>query len=71
MLKVLPITDIKVETAVSVATTASWRMDAEHDSMEVMEKPMGLYLGLMEWRASFNRLILQKMLSTDRTLDVV
>ena len=64
-------TDIRVETAVSVAATASWRMEAEQDSIEVMEKPMGLYFGLMEWRASFKRLILLKMLSTERTLDGV
>ena len=59
----LPMTDIRVETAVSVALTASWRIDAEHDSIEVIEKPMGLYLGLIECRASFKRLILLKMLS--------
>ncbi len=44
----IPMTDIRVDTAVSVAQTASWRIEAEHDSIEVIEKPMGLYFGLME-----------------------
>ena len=61
-------TDIRVETAVSVALTASWRIEAEQDSIEVIEKPMGLYLGLIECRASFRRLILLKMLSIGRLL---
>ena len=61
-------TDMRVETAVSVAVTASCKMEEEHDSMEVMENPIGLYFGLIEWSASFSRLILLKMLSTVRTL---
>lgn len=61
-------TDMRVETAVSVAVTASCKMEDEHDSMEVMENPIGLYFGLIEWSASFSRLILLKMLSTVRTL---
>ena len=61
-----PITDMRVDTAVSVATMASCKMEEEQDSMEVMEKPMGLYFGLMEWRASLRRLILLKMLSIGR-----
>ena len=40
----LPITDMSVDTAVSVAVMASWRTLDEHDSMDVMEKPIGLYL---------------------------
>ena len=36
-------TDIRVEMAVSVAMVASWRTDFEHDSIDVMENPMGLY----------------------------
>ena len=38
-----PMTDIRVEMAVSVAMVASWRTDFEHDSIDVMENPMGLY----------------------------
>ena len=40
-IKVLPITDIIVKTAVSAAKTASSITEREQDSMEVMEKPMG------------------------------
>ena len=36
-----PITDMSVETAVSVALTASSKTDGEQDSMEVMENPSG------------------------------
>ncbi len=34
-------TDMSVETAVSVALTASSKTDGEQDSMEVMENPRG------------------------------
>ena len=34
-------TDRSVETAVSAASVASPSTDSEHDSMEVMEKPVG------------------------------
>ena len=58
-----PITDKSVETAVSAASVASSKTDLEHDSMEVMEKPVGRYLGLIACSASFNRPILVKMFS--------
>ena len=59
----LPITDKRVETAVSAASVASSSTDLEHDSMEVMEKPVGRYLGLIACSASFRRPILVKMFS--------
>ena len=59
----LPITDKRVETAVSAASVASSNTDFEHDSMEVMEKPVGRYLGLIACSASFRRPILVKMFS--------
>jgi hypothetical protein len=62
--------DIRVETAVSVAEMASLRMVGEQDCMEVIENPMGLYLGLTSRKASFNRLILLKMLASSTTLSV-
>ena len=58
-----PITDKSVETAVSAASVASSKTDLEHDSMEVMEKPVGRYLGLIACSASFSRPILVKMFS--------
>ena len=59
----LPITDIRVKTAVSVADAASRKTDSEHESMEVMANPMGLYLGLIACKASFNRPTLEKIVS--------
>lgn len=56
-------TDIRVEMAVSVAMVASWRTDFEHDSIDVMENPMGLYCGLIAFRASLSLLILVKIVS--------
>ena len=38
----LPITDIKVETAVSVASIASSKTFGEHDASDVIENPTGL-----------------------------
>ena len=52
-----------METAVSAASVASSKTDLEHDSMEVMEKPVGRYLGLIACSASFSRPILVKMFS--------
>jgi hypothetical protein len=64
MIRVLgvPMTDMRVETAVSVANIASWSMEGEQDSIEVMENPMGWYLGLMACNASLSWPILAKML---------
>ena len=38
----VPITDINVDTAVSVASTASSKTFGEHDANDVMENPTGL-----------------------------
>ncbi len=56
---------MSVDTAVSVAATASCSTDWEQDSMEVMENPIGWYLGLMARRASFSLPILAKMFSDE------
>ena len=40
----VPITDNSVVIAVSVASTASFSTFGEQDSMDVIEKPIGLYL---------------------------
>ena len=56
-------TDIRVEMAVSVANVASWSTEGEHDSIDVMENPMGLYRGLMAFKASLSLLILVKIVS--------
>ena len=52
-----------MDIAVSAASVASSKADLEHDSMEVMEKPVGRYLGLIACSASFSRPILVKMFS--------
>ena len=39
-----PITDISVVTAVSAAIIASCKTEDEHESTDVIEKPIGLYL---------------------------
>ena len=61
-IKFLPITDIIVKTAVSAAKTASSITEREQDSMEVIEKPMGWYLGLIACKASFKLAIFEKIL---------
>ena len=59
----IPITDIIVNTAVSAAKTASCNTDGEQESIEVIEKPIGWYLGLMACNASFKLAIFEKMLA--------
>ena len=54
---------LRLPPAVSAASVASSSTDLEHDSMEVMEKPVGRYLGLIACSASFRRPILVKMFS--------
>ena len=57
----IPITDIIVNTAVSAADTASCNTEGEQDSMEVIEKPIGWYLGLIACNASFKLAIFEKI----------
>ena len=50
-----------MNTAVSAADTASCNTEGEQDSMEVIEKPIGWYLGLIACNASFKLAIFEKI----------
>ena len=52
-----------MNTAVSAADTASCNTEGEQDSMEVIEKPIGWYLGLIACNASFKLAIFEKILA--------